>query len=87
VVCLQGGKLVNGDVVEMGDTLVLETSAFEHESSTLSIPTNEFVETRTSGLSRRTANAERDRKGAVRSNRIVSTRCGCVGATGRPTGP
>ena len=28
-----------GDVVEMGDTLVLETSAFEHESSNLSIPT------------------------------------------------
>ena len=33
-------KLVSdGDVVEMGDTLVLETSAFEHESSNLSIPT------------------------------------------------
>ena len=28
-----------GDVVEMGDTLVLETSAFERESSNLSIPT------------------------------------------------
>ena len=30
-----------GDVVEMGDTLVLETSAFEHESSNLSIPTKD----------------------------------------------
>ena len=28
-----------GDVVEMGDTLVLETSAFARESSNLSIPT------------------------------------------------
>lgn len=33
-------KLVSdGYVVEMGDTLVLETSAFAHESSTLNIPT------------------------------------------------
>jgi hypothetical protein len=29
----------------MGDTLVLETSAFEHESSNLSIPTKDFEET------------------------------------------
>ena len=31
-----------GDVVEMGDTLVLETSAFARESSNLSIPTKDF---------------------------------------------
>ena len=42
----------------MGDTLVLETSAFEHESSNLSIPTRKFMETWPSGLRRRTANAE-----------------------------
>ena len=47
-----------GDVVEMGDTLVLETSAFARESSNLSIPTNDFKETWPSGLRRRTANAE-----------------------------
>jgi hypothetical protein len=35
------GRLLScGDVVEMGDTLVLETSAFARESSNLSIPTN-----------------------------------------------
>ena len=56
----------------MGDTLVLETSAFVHESSTLSIPTNSFKETWPSGLRRRTAKAERLLKGAIRSNRIVS---------------
>jgi hypothetical protein len=28
--------------VEMGDTLVLETSAFAHESSNLSIPTKDL---------------------------------------------
>jgi hypothetical protein len=32
----------DGDVVEMEDTLVLETSASAHESSNLSIPTNNF---------------------------------------------
>ena len=63
-----------GDVVEMGDTLVLEISAFERESSNLSIPTKYFVETWPSGLRRRTANAERPSKGAIRSNRIVSAR-------------
>jgi hypothetical protein len=42
----------------MEDTLVLETSAFAHESSNLSIPTNDFKETWPSGLRRRTANAE-----------------------------
>ena len=31
-----------GDVVEMGDTLVLETSACARESSNLSIPTSRF---------------------------------------------
>ena len=31
-----------GDVVEMGDTLVLETSPFARESSNLSIPTKDF---------------------------------------------
>ncbi len=31
-----------GDVVEMGDTLVLETSAFARESSNLSIPTKDL---------------------------------------------
>jgi hypothetical protein len=36
-------KLVSdGDVVEMEDTLVLETSAFVHESSNLSIPTRDL---------------------------------------------
>ena len=36
-------KLVSrGDVVEMGDTLVLETSAFARESSNLSIPTKDL---------------------------------------------
>ena len=34
-----GELLSDGDVVEMGDTLVLETSAFARESSNLSIPT------------------------------------------------
>ena len=44
-------KLVSdGDVVEMEDTLVLETSAFAHESSNLSIPTSFQLE--------RTANGE-----------------------------
>ena len=38
-VCKITEKLISGDVVEMGDTLVLETSAFAHESSNLSIPT------------------------------------------------
>lgn len=43
-------KLVgHGDVVEMGDTLVLETSAFARESSNLSIPTRVFKETWPSG--------------------------------------
>ena len=52
-------KLVSrGDVVEMGDTLVLETSAFARESSNLSIPTKDFRETWPSGLRHRTANAE-----------------------------
>ncbi len=31
-----------GDVVEMGDTLVLETSAFAREISSLSIPTKDL---------------------------------------------
>ena len=36
-------KLVShGDVVEMGDTLVLETSAVARESSNLSIPTKDL---------------------------------------------
>jgi hypothetical protein len=39
-VCELTRRLVSGDVVEPGDTLVLETSAVMHESSTLSIPTN-----------------------------------------------
>ena len=39
-VCESTRRLVSGDVVESGDTLVLETSAIVHESSTLSIPTN-----------------------------------------------
>jgi hypothetical protein len=52
-------RSVSGDVVEMGDTLVLETSAFAHESSTLSIPTRVLMETWPSGLRRRIANAER----------------------------
>ena len=30
---------ISGDVVELGDTLVLGTSALVHESSNLSIPT------------------------------------------------
>ena len=47
-----------GDVVEMGDTLVLETSAFARESSNLSIPTRRVMETWSSGLWHRTANAE-----------------------------
>ena len=34
--------LSTGDVVEMGDTLVLETSAFARESSNLSIPTKDL---------------------------------------------
>ena len=52
-------KLVSrGDVVELGYTLVLETSASEHESSNLSIPTKGFMETWPSGLRRRTAKAE-----------------------------
>jgi hypothetical protein len=42
----------------MGDTLVLETSAFARESSNLSIPTKRFMETWPSGLRHRTANAE-----------------------------
>ena len=42
----------------MGDTLVLETSAFARESSNLSIPTKDLRETWPSGLRRRTANAE-----------------------------
>ena len=73
-----------GDVVEMGDTLVLETSAFEHESSTLSIPTKKFMETWPSGLRHRTANAECPRKAP--SVRIGSSppSVGCVGATGLP---
>ena len=59
--CIQiGCELVtHGDVVEMGDTLVLETSAFARESSNLSIPTKRFMETWPSGLWHRTANAER----------------------------
>ena len=57
----------------MGDTLVLETSAFARESSNLSIPTKYFVETWPSGLRSRT-NAERPSKGAIRSNRIVSAK-------------
>ena len=42
--CVSGFvKLLScGDVVEMGDTLVLETSSFARESSNLSIPTNTF---------------------------------------------
>ena len=42
--CIQiGCELVTrGDVVEMGDTLVLETSAFARESSNLSIPTKDL---------------------------------------------
>jgi hypothetical protein len=41
--CAQAAEVIKrGDVVEMGDTLVLETSAFEHESSNLSIPTKRF---------------------------------------------
>lgn len=61
-----------GDVVEKGDTLVLETSAFGHESSTLSIPTRSFKETWPRSLRRRTANAE-----GIRSNRIVSASIAC----------
>jgi hypothetical protein len=38
-VCESTRMLVSGDVVDLGDTLVLETSAIVHESSTLSIPT------------------------------------------------
>ena len=60
-------------MVEMGDTLVLETSAFAHESSNLSIPTKDFKETWPSGLRHRTANAECS-MGTIRSNRIVSAR-------------
>jgi hypothetical protein len=52
------GLVSCGDVVEMGDTLVLETSAFARESSNLSIPTKRFMETWPSGLRHRTANAE-----------------------------
>ena len=63
-----------GDVVEMGDTLVLETSAFARESSNLSIPTKRLTETWPSGLRHRTANAECPRNGTIRSNRIVSAR-------------
>ena len=63
-----------GDVVEMGDTLVLETSAFARESSNLSIPTKRLTETWPMGLRHRTANAECPRKGTIRSNRIVSAR-------------
>ena len=37
-------------MVEMGDTLVLETSAFARESSNLSIPTRRFMETWPGGL-------------------------------------
>ena len=65
--------LSRGDVVEMEDTLVLETSAFARESSNLSIPTKDFKETWPSGLRHRTANAE-CRRGTIRSNRIVSAR-------------
>ena len=55
----------------MGDTLVLETSAFARESSNLSIPTRRFMETWPRGLRRRTANAEHH-IGVIRSNRILS---------------
>ena len=62
--CIQiGCELVtHGDVAEMGDTLVLETSAFARESSNLSIPTKDFKETWPSGRRHRTANAESSRK-------------------------
>jgi hypothetical protein len=56
----------------MGDTLVLETSAFARESSNLSIPTKDFKETWPSGLRPRAANAE-----SIRSNRIVSASIAC----------
>ena len=65
-----------GDVVEMGDTLVLEISAFARESSNLSIPTKRLTETWPSGLRHRTANAE-CRRGTIRSNRIVSASIAC----------
>lgn len=54
--------VTHGDVVEMGDTLVLETSAFARESANLSIPTKDFKETWPSGLRHRTANADRLRQ-------------------------
>ena len=66
----------------MGDTLVLETSAFEHESSNLSIPTKRSMETWPSGLRRRTANAECPRKAP--SVRIGSSPPGCL--VGRVSG-
>jgi hypothetical protein len=54
--------VASGDVVEMEDTLVLEPSAFVHESSNLSIPTKRFMETWPSGLRYRTANAQSPRR-------------------------
>lgn len=63
----------------MGDTLVLETSAFARESSNLSIPTKGFKEMWPSGLRHRTANAERLLDGAIRSNRIVSAKFFMIG--------
>lgn len=60
-----------GDVVEMGDTLVLETSAFARESSNLSIPTKDLW--RRGRVVYGTALLTRSAlKGTIRSNRIVS---------------
>jgi hypothetical protein len=47
----------------MGDTLVLETSAFARESSNLSIPTKRLTGTWPSALRHRIANAECPRNG------------------------
>src|ERR1700722_15271856 len=64
----------------MEDTLVLETSAFVHESSNLSIPTKRFMETWPSGLTHRTANTECPRRAP--SVRIGSSPPDCLGRIG-----
>ena len=60
----------------MGDTLVLETSAFAHESSTLSIPTKNLGDV-AEWFKAPHCYRGAPRKGAIRSNRIVSASIAC----------